>query len=282
MSQREQIAAFLDELMRHDGYVPFSDAKMPVDPASGRAVMIAEDGIIMAMGAVASHAQSDGSKHWALETAVQPGMRFPAFEGAVLDASLALVDTAEPLSVWSRRSSLDSALTDSGFVVNRTLDFLVVALPLERRTAPTGAHRIRRFGERDVEAMIALNEAAFEDHREAGSLDTEEMSGYQSESWFDADGIFIAENQEGTAVGFCWTKVHPSGDGEIFRIAVDPQSQGRGLGIALLDAGFSHLAGRTDVQRGVLWVDAANKPALALYQSIGMRRDGSNREFSLG
>jgi mycothiol synthase len=130
--------------------------------------------------------------------------------------------------------------------------------------------------------MIALNQATFADHREAGSLDTEEMSRYQSEPWFDADGIFIVEDQEGTAVGFCWTKVHPSGDGEIFRIAVDPQNQGRGLGVALLDAGFSYLAGQNDVQRGVLWVDAANKPALALYRSIGMTRDGSNREFSPG
>ncbi len=76
--------------------------------------------------------------------------------------------------------------------------------------------------------------------------------------------------------------IHPSGDGEIFRIAVDPQNQGRGLGIALLVAGFTYLAGRSDVQRGVLWVDAENKPALALYRSIGMTRDGSNREFSPG
>ena len=282
MSQREQIATFLDELTRHDGFAPFSDAKLPADPATGRAVLIAEDGVIMAMGAVASHTHHDGSKHRALETAVQPGMRFPAFEAAVLDASLALAGKAESLSVWSRRSSLDSALTDSGFVANRVLEFLVVELPLDTGPAPTEDPRIRSFHTGDVEKMIAVNREAFKDHREAGALDPEEMSRYQSESWFDADGIFIAEDERGRAVGFCWTKVHPNGDGEIFRIAVDPQNQRRGLGVALLGAGFSYLSETTDVLRGVLWVDAGNTTAMDLYRSIGMTRDGFNREFSLG
>ncbi|MCL1588383.1 MAG: GNAT family N-acetyltransferase [Actinomycetia bacterium] len=282
MSQQEQIATFLDQLTHHDGFAPLSAEKLPVDPATGRAVLIAEDGVVMALGAVASHTHNDGSKHWALETAVQPGMRFPTFEAAVLDASFALVGTAEPLSVWSRRSSLDSALTGMGFVANRTLVFLVVQLPLDAGPAPTKNHRIRSFSDGDVADIVAVNRTAFEDHREAGALDIKEMSRYQSEPWFDDAGIFIAEDESGRTVGFCWTKVHPNGDGEIFRIAVDPRYQGRGLGVALLGAGFSYLSGRSDVLKGVLWVDKANTAAMQLYRSIGMTRDGSNREFSLG
>jgi mycothiol synthase len=281
MVQREQIAAFLGELTSHDGFPPFSDAKLPVDPATGRAVLIAEDGVIIALGAVALHTQNAGSKHWALETAIQPGMRFPAFEAAVLDASFALIDGAESLSVWSRRSSLDRALTDKGFVAKRRLDFLVVELPVDNRSVPSNDYRIRSFNEDFVEEMIAVNRAAFENHREAGALDTEEMKRYQSEPWFDPGGVFIAEDESGRAVGFCWTKVHSNGDGEIFRIAVDPQNQGRGLGVALLGAGFRYLSKRSDVHRGVLWVDAANTAATTLYRSIGMTQDGSNREFSL-
>jgi mycothiol synthase len=281
MVQREQIATFLGDLTSHDGFPPFSDAKLPVDPATGRAVLIAEDGVVIALGAVASHTQKNGSKHWALETAVQPGMRFPAFETAVLDASFALVDGAESLSVWSRRSSLDSALIDRGFVAKRSLLFLAVELPVDHGSVSTGGHQIRKFNEGDVKDMIAVNRAAFENHREAGALDTEEMKRYQSESWFDPGGIFIADDESGRAVGFCWTKVHSNGDGEIFRIAVDPQNQGRGLGVALLGAGFRYLSKRSDVHRGVLWVDAANTAATTLYRSIGMSQDGSNREFSL-
>jgi len=58
------------------------------------------------------------------------------------------------------------------------------------------------------------------------------------------------------------------GVGEVYNLAVDPAAQGRGLGPLLLDAGLAHLfaTGMRDV---VLWVDATNTRALALYRSRG-------------
>jgi mycothiol synthase len=277
MPKQDQIVAFIDKLANYDGFAPFSDAKLPINLGSDRIVVIADGDEVTAIGAIATHTQSDGSVRVALETAVQPVMRFPAFEGAALDASLRAVDGSLPLSVWSSRSSLDAALGERGFMAARVLDFMVVDLPIE---AQVDDDRIRGFLPSDLEAMVSVNRAAFEGHREAASLDTGEMGRYRSEPWFNEEGIFIAES--GGVAGFCWTRVHPNGDGEIFRIGVAPVHQGSGLGSALLKAGFDYLAHRSDVARGVLWVDRSNVAAIGLYASMGMERERSNAEFTPG
>jgi mycothiol synthase len=280
MTGRHDIAAFIETLTRYDGYPPFSDAKLPIDPDSRRVVVIAERDEIMAVGASAQHIQSDGSVHAELETATRPVMRFAAFEGAILDAAMPLVEGSRSFSVWSSRSSLDTALEDRGFVRSRTLDFLVVDLPLSIGSEVPAGYEIRTLVRSDVEAVANVNRAAFVGHREAAALDVDEMARYLSEPWFDAKGFFIAE-QDGVA-GFCWTRVHPDGDGEIFRIAVLPGQQGTGVGSALLKAGFSYLEARSDVHRGVLWVDRSSSSAVRLYRSFGMEHERSNSEFVRG
>ena len=282
MSGRDQITTFIDLLARYDGFAPFSDAKLPIDPASHRVVVVAENDGVTAIGVSASHIQTDRSVHKALETATLPAMRFARFEGAVLDAAMPLIDGADSYSIWSSRSSLHVALKERGFVESRTIDFLVVDLPIAGAPAMLAAYPIRTFETTDVAGVTGVNRSAFEGHREAAALDMEEMGRYEDEPWFDADGFFIAESESGGVAGFCWTKVHPNGDGEIFRIAVDPAYQATGLGRALIRAGFTYLAGLVDVRRGALWVDRSNATAVALYQSLGMKRERSNSEFVPG
>ena len=279
MSQREEIAAFINTLTRYDGFAPFSDAKLPIDPASRRVVVVADNDGVTAIGVSASHVQSDGSIHKELETATLPAMRFATFEGAVLDAAMPLVSGADSYSIWSSRSSLDVSLQERGFLESRSIDFLVVDLPIAFGTAVTAAYPIRTFESSDSAGVTVVNRSAFEGHREAAALDVAEMDRYQRETWFDANGFLIAESESGGIAGFCWTKVHPNGDGEIFRIAVDPAHQATGLGRVLLGAAFTHLSGLADVRRGALWVDRSNTTAVALYRSLGMRRERSNSEF---
>jgi mycothiol synthase len=93
-----------------------------------------------------------------------------------------------------------------------------------------------------------------------------------------SDGFLLTE-QNDEIIGFCWTRVHENGDGEIYRIAVPPIRQGRGLGRSLVLAGFEHLSGHCDLRRGTLWVDRDNERAVALYASLGMTQDSVNREF---
>ena len=79
--------------------------------------------------------------------------------------------------------------------------------------------------------------------------------------------------------GFCWTKVHPDGDGEVYRIGVTAAHRGSGLGKALLLDGYAHLFSREDVERGSLWVDEENEVALNLYRGIGMSVARFTTEF---
>ena len=93
-------------------------------------------------------------------------------------------------------------------------------------------------------------------------------------------GLLIVEDADGI-LGFCWTRFHERGEGEIFRIAVSPTNQGRGIGGALVLAGFDHLARTEHASKGTLWVDLSNTAALGLYRRLGMREVRFNREFEV-
>ena len=80
-------------------------------------------------------------------------------------------------------------------------------------------------------------------------------------------------------VGFCWTKVHEGGVGEIYIIAADPAWQGRGLGKALVLEGLRHLSEQEGCTIGMLYVDAANRKALQLYERLGFWVDHIDRSF---
>jgi mycothiol synthase len=62
-------------------------------------------------------------------------------------------------------------------------------------------------------------------------------------------------------------------------IGVDPDRQGTGLGRALVVAGLSWLH-EHGTPVGMLYVDAANEPALALYRAIGFEIARHDRAYS--
>ncbi len=170
---------------------------------------------------------------------------------------------------------------------------------------PAGVH-VRTFvvGQ-DEEAWLALNAAAFAGHGEQGRLTRADLDARIAADWFAADGFFLAERpaddshqgvsrpggrsprESGEAnrlVGFHWTKVHPaSGDepaaGEIYVLGVDPGEHGGGLGRALSRIGLRHLAG-LGLASVLLYVDAHNAAAVAVYRRLGFRTEAVSVMFA--
>jgi mycothiol synthase len=272
-----QIDLFLEALTNADGVPPLSEAKVLQLGSSERFLLFEEGDSVVAIGVAAHHIHVDGSDHWSVETALDPGLRFQEFEERLLRSALGLVPVGQTLSVWSQRRSLDDALMSAGFFATRELAYMSIDLPIHDQDRIIDT---RSFAPGDAKEVLALNRAAFSSHREAGSLEEPEFHRLLDQVGMGPSGLLIVEDAD-ELLGFCWTRVHEGGDGEIFRIAVNQAHQGRGVGRSLVLAGFDHLARTDQLSRGTLWVDLSNGPAMALYRSLGMREIRFNREFEV-
>lgn len=128
----------------------------------------------------------------------------------------------------------------------------------------------------DEQAWLAANAAAFSHHPEQGSMTLEDLQARMAEPWFDPAGFFLAVDTDGTILGFHWTKVHPGRGGaedigEVYVVGVTPAAQGMGLGKALTARGINHLHA-LGLGAIMLYVDADNEAAVALYRKLGFTK----------
>jgi len=130
----------------------------------------------------------------------------------------------------------------------------------------------------DEAAVVAVNDRAFAWHPEQSRWDTRQLEVREVQPWFDPKGFLLAVEPAGRLLGFHWTKVHPSGLGEIYVLAVDPDAQGTGLGGALMVAGLAHLRARGALE-AMLYVESDNAAALRTYQKLGFVRHHTDAEF---
>lgn len=133
---------------------------------------------------------------------------------------------------------------------------------------------------RDEEPWLKANAAAFAHHREQGGTTLADLRARMAEPWFDPSGFFLATRIGADRVeqilGFHWTKVHPRRGnhpaiGEVYVVGVTPEAQGMGLGKALTLAGIRHLQSAS-LSATMLYVDADNSAAVALYRKLGFTR----------
>ncbi|MDX2647575.1 mycothiol synthase [Streptomyces sp. PA03-1a] len=121
----------------------------------------------------------------------------------------------------------------------------------------------------DDAAWLAVNAAAFAHHPEQGSLTQRDLDDRKAEPWFDPAGFFLAFRGDRLA-GFHWTKVHERERlGEVYVLGIHPEEQGGGLGRALTLIGLRYLAHDRGLPTAMLYVDADNAPALAVYERLG-------------
>ena len=133
---------------------------------------------------------------------------------------------------------------------------------------------IRGYTPADAEDLLRVNRAAFAHHPEQAGMDAENLAERMAEPWFDPAGLLLATDGE-RLLGFHWTKQHSADLGEVYVVGIDPSAQGRGLGKLLTLAGLHHLAG-LGVREVLLYVEADNRPAIALYAGLGFRHAASD------
>ena len=224
-----------------------------------------------------------GHDSWALEFVVDPHHRTPGLPIAreLVAAALDIVrdEGGGHLHLWVPKPTpeLDDVATDAGLTRGR--DLLQMRRPLPAEDEYDLDTRLFRVGH-DEEAWLEVNNRAFANHPEQGGWDLDTLKAREAEPWFDAAG-FLLHERDGRLAGFCWTKVHADHEpplGEIYVIAVDPDFHGLGLGKALVLAGLDHLAGR-ELTVAMLYVDAANEGAVALYKKLGFQVDHVDRAY---
>lgn len=279
------VGDLLDAAERVDGNRAVDDRRwLEMTTGAGQVLagFVAREG-----GGVVGYAQVGRERTgWALDLVVHPDRRddtlaigselVAAACGAVADHGGGHVD------LWVRRptGAHDAVAATAGLTGRR--DLFELRRPLPAEPPPAGLH-LRPFrpgDDHDAEAWLVVNNRAFSWHPDQGGWDRRTLEERQREPWFDAGG-FLLHERDGRLAGFCWTKVHADTDpplGEIYVIAVDPDYQGLGLGRALVLAGLDHLA-RQGLTTGMLYVDADNASAVALYESLGFEVHHVDRAY---
>jgi mycothiol synthase len=293
--ERQQLAdlqALLARAGAADGHPALPDplravvAGAHLDRAQLR-VFLAYDGPDLVGCAFLSPA-GDGSR--ALHVVVDPTRRDGSAGG---DIGAALIDRAledpqaldAPLRLWAMRATEgdDEVATRHGFRLERDLLQMRVPLPLPEATV-AGARPVatRPFAPpEDEQAWLDVNNRAFAGHPEQGAWTLAQLRERLAAQWVDLNGFLMADAPDGSGlIGSCWTKIHagPPVLGEIYVIAVDPRRHGQGWGKALTVAGLVWLA-EQGITVGMLYTDADNTAAVALYRSLGFTVDHVDRAY---
>jgi mycothiol synthase len=294
-SDISELRALADAIEAARGHPAFGDAVWRdlarADPTAMVAIAQADGGVVGALHAAAP--ENTGARQRIGALAVLPDHWDTGVPGALLDALIAELlagGGVEHASVWvfGADASVDAVLAGARWTRERELWQMRVPLPL--RDAPDWPpdFTIRPFepGRDDVE-WLAVNNRAFAADPDQSNWTLATLHGREEQPWFDARGFLLALDGERLA-GFCWTKIHdprpphePHLLGEIYVIGVDPDYQGTGLGRALTTGGLASLSER-GAAVGMLFVDAANEPAIALYRALGFELARVDRAYGRG
>lgn len=182
---------------------------------------------------------------------------------------------SRPLSVWAHGDLPAARALARTYGMRRSRELWQLRRPLDETlptaTWPDGVTVRTYVPGADDATWLGLNAEAFAEHPEQGRMTQGDLDARLSSDWFDPAGFFVAE-RGGRAVGFHWTKVQEPGRvGEVYVIGVAPGAQGGGLGRALTLHGLHHLRS-TGLQEVLLYVEADNAPAVAVYERLGFSR----------
>jgi mycothiol synthase len=273
------VAALLAAAQHHDGHAPLGEHKWLDLVEGGRAGFAGFVAREPGRETVVGYAQlSRGPSSWSVEYVVHPARREPEerIGRDLLRAALGEVARGGGghVHLWVPKPTAASDATAAALGLRRGRELLQLRRPLPIEEALAAAALPTRPFEvgRDEQDWLELNAKAFAGHPEQGDWDLDTLCDRERQPWFEAAGFLLHEH-EGALDAFCWTKVHEEEPlGEIYVIGVDPARQGQGLGRGLLAAGLAHLGARR-LPSAMLYVDADNEAAMALYRAFGFATD---------
>lgn len=243
----------------------FKALRVPVANAV-RTLVSAEQGELQALAVAAWHPTDLGEDagYWASEIAIDPSIRSEAGYVEVLRHLAA--DLGRTPAYWAFNEMQEAAARRAGLREARAILEMHRGLPAPDHPLPAG-YVVRSFAPGDEGLWLALNQQVFAHHPEAGAIDSADLALRMAQPWFDPAGLLILES-DGGAAGYCWTKMHPGSVGEIYMIGLAPSHRGSGLAKPLTSSGLAHVA-RRGAQEAMLYAEASNDVAVALYQSMG-------------
>jgi len=257
-----------------DGFPPLSEHKL-VRLSGAEDAVVATWGANGRLVAVSVAALHEGDEpHWALEVATAVEDRTAGLETAALTAAISTIPREEPYSLWVQRPEQVAAAEALGHRELRRVLRLDGPLPPPSDRSDV---EIGTITDTNDDAIMAVHNRAFAGHREASGMTQERFDDMRAMPWYDPEGV-ITGFVDGRLVGYCWTKLHANGDGEVYLLAVDPDAHGRGLGELLAGEGYRHL-GERGAARAMLWVDGDNEAAITLYRRIGLEPSLANVEM---
>jgi len=270
----------MDAATAHDGVAPVGDQVLRELPHDRTRHLVARtrDGIVGYLNLVAATPDSAAMA----EVVVSPDARRRGIGSELIEAGLA--EAGDGARVWAH-GNLDSAReTAAAMGLVKARELLQMRRSLADLPPVTVSPDVRLTtysGPEDDAELLRVNNAAFAWHPEQGGWTEDEIAERRGESWFDADGLFLAFDADtGGLLGFHWTKTHGPGSGgqersdpgnvlgEVYVVGVDPDAQGRGVGSTLTLVGLHHLAER-GADTVMLYVEADNTAAVTTYRRLG-------------
>ncbi|MEZ5380967.1 MAG: GNAT family N-acetyltransferase [Microthrixaceae bacterium] len=203
------------------------------------------------------------------------------------------LDAAEPPRWWLEAPdpAADRVARAAGWRRVRTLVQLRRPLPMD---PPPEVEGLRTFDpDRDVDAWLELNNAAFAWHPEQGHQHRAGFAVALTAAWVDLAGFFVVDGPDGAMDGFCWTRFHPAepsapggngpGEpsmGEVYVVATSDRVRGQGLGRALVLVAMDHQHHQRGAEVAMLWTEADNTAAVRLYRHLGYTLHHTNVAYA--